>query len=180
MQPSPFIETATGRRFQPLDPVLADIRILDIAHSLAQQCRFNGHTRVHYSVAEHSVRVANLLERWGEPREVVLWGLLHDASEAYLTDVPSPLKKHLTFAAYMRAEERLMHAICIRFNLPVDQPLVIRQADEMLLATEARDLMPFRPEHWKDLTAPLAETIDPWTAVQAEQNFLRKFAELVT
>lgn len=176
---SPFIETRSGRRFHPLNPQIADIHIEDIAHALSQQCRFSGHTRVHYSVAEHCVRVKELLERWRLPIEVQRWGLLHDASEAYLVDLPSPLKSDPRFAFYGQAEVDLMRAICERFDLSHEMPIEVKDADEVLLATEARDLMAYRPEHWAKLTkAPLKEPIRPWGQEAAKHLFLATFFEV--
>ena len=176
-----FIETASGRRFRPLDPTEGEISILDIAHALSNQCRFSGHTRVHYSVAEHSVRVRNLLASLGASREVQLWGLLHDASEAYLVDIPSPLKHTEAFAAYRVAERALQIAVCVAFNLPTEEPEIVRMADGVLLATEARDLMPYRPEHWADLIhEALPGKIKPWPQQVAKMEFLEAFQELTT
>src|ERR1019366_9954250 len=81
------IRTYSGVRFKPLDPDPA-VGISDIAHALANQCRFGGHSSAFYSVAQHSVRVSEICAA-----EDALWGLLHDASEAYLVDVPAPLKQ---------------------------------------------------------------------------------------
>ncbi len=185
-----FIETFTGKRFRPLAPVAADIDIRDIAHALSQQCRFSGHTIAPYSVAEHSVRVCRLLHEWGCSRMVQMWGLLHDASEAYLVDIPSPLKAQPAFAAYLEAEVRLMAAVCERFDLYAISdggelrrggwlPPDVARADAVLLSTEARDLMPFRPEHWAGLTAPpLYQSIVPWPSTWAEREFLRAFEAL--
>ena len=83
-----WIQTMSGVIFYPLDPRPEEIRIEDIAHALSHQCRFAGHCREFYSVAEHSVRVSREL-----PQEFMLWGLLHDASEAYLVDLPRPIKR---------------------------------------------------------------------------------------
>ena len=174
-----FIETHSGRRFRPLSPDAGEIVITDIAHALSQQCRFSGHTFVPYSVAEHSVRVAELLERWAAPRSVQLWGLLHDASEAYLVDIPQPLKHTEAFAPYRAAERELMAAVCTRFGLSQAEPAMVRRADATLLATEARDLMPYRREHWIGLVeAPLPETIKPWHSSSAKREFLARFEEL--
>lgn len=164
----------------PLEPVTADICIDDIAHALSHQCRFSGHTRAHYSVAEHSVRVSELLESWGEPQEVQFWGLLHDASEAYLVDLPQPLKADPRIGVpYKAAEDRLMVAVCERFGLPVKEPPQVRLADGILLATEARDLMPYRPEHWSKLCLkPLTEKIEPWSPLTARRNFLRRYVKV--
>jgi 5'-deoxynucleotidase YfbR-like HD superfamily hydrolase len=175
----PRIETRSGIGFWPLSPHVEDIHIGDIAHALSNQCRFSGHTREFYSVAEHCVRVSELLEEWGWDRGVQLWGLLHDASEAYLVDVPSPLKCADGFALYRASEEQLMSAIAIRFEIPLSEPAEVCAADGVMLATEARDLMAYRPEHWQKLThEPLAETIVPWTHETARHNFLSRFRHL--
>lgn len=177
-----LIETFTGVRFRPLSPVWADIRITDIAHALANQCRYSGHVRNLYSVGEHSVRVAEALQCWGEPMPVVLWGLLHDASEAYLVDLPTPLKTMDQIGAgYRKAERRVMRAVCKRFGLEKDQPAAVTKADRVLLATEVRDLMFNRPEHWRKILkeVPLTERIRPWSAPVAEYEFLRLF-EILT
>lgn len=176
---TPFIETFHGERFQPLAPSLGSIWIEDIAHALSNQCRFSGHCREFYSVAEHSVRVSLLLKEWGEDEDVQMWGLLHDASEAYLVDLPTPLKASEFGSEYRRSEERLMAVICERFGLAPPQPRVVHTADSVLLRTEARDLMPNKPEHWKTLdVAPLAERISPWTPRHAEAAFLNRFHDL--
>lgn len=174
-----WIESFTGRRVKPLEPDAGVIDIRDIAHHLSNQCRYSGAVRVHYSVAEHSVRVCELLERQGASRTVRLWGLLHDASEAYLVDLPSPVKHAPAMGFYRMAEEAWMLRVCERFGLPYDEPPQVRTADGILLATEARDLMPFNPEHWIGLTeAPLPETIKPWHQTSAEREFLAAFEEL--
>lgn len=174
-----FIETFTGQAFQPLSPSVSDIRIADIAHSLSQQCRFSGHTREFYSVAEHSVRVSWLLQDWEMSRRTQLWGLLHDASEAYLVDIPAPVKKTHSLLGYRLAESEVMRAVCERFNLTRKQPDAVTKADAVLLATEARDLMPYRKEHWTSLLEPpLEAVITPWAPQEAERKFLTRYAEL--
>ena len=181
MTREPFIETFTGERFQPLAADISTLNIIDIAHALSNQCRFSGHTKVHYSVAEHSVRVARLLASWSANRETQRWGLLHDASEAYLVDLPTPLKASPVIGpAYRAAEAALMAAICTRFHLTLEQPDVVHEADATLLATEVRDLMWGRAEHWAgQLTAaPLPERITPWSPREAELEFLRVFKSL--
>ncbi len=174
-----FIETFTGRRFLPLAPVADDICVQDIAHALSNQCRFSGHTKEFYSVAEHSVRVSELLQDWGCSKDIQLWGLIHDASEAYLVDIPAPLKHTDAFFEYRRSEARLMVAICRRLGLPVAEPERVRWADATLLATEARDLMAYLPEHWAGLVAkPLADKIEPWRPSTAEEAFIQRYEAL--
>ncbi len=172
-----FIETYSGIPFRPLSPERNDICIKDIAHALSHQCRFAGHTRTFYSVAEHSVRVSILLQDQGHTPQTILWGLLHDASEYALVDIPTPLKQSTAFSAYRDAEIALMKVICERFGMAEKEPPAVRTADAVLLATEARDLMPSRPEHWGALTQPpLEKVIFPWTSTEAERCFLVRFA----
>src|ERR1039457_6405429 len=117
-----FIGTFSGLRFWPLAPNPDDILIADIAHALAHQCRFGGHAWKFYSVAKHSVHVSQLC-----PPEHALWGLLHDASEAYLVDLPRPLKLLPEFAPYREAERRSQRAVAVRFGLPEEQPASVRR-----------------------------------------------------
>lgn len=176
---TPFIETFTGEAFTPLSPAMSSIWIEDIAHALSNQCRFSGHVREFYSVAEHCVRVSRLLEAWGEDEDVQLWGLLHDASEAYLVDIPKPLKESEFGESYRRSENLLMRAICMRFGLATTEPLAVKTADMAMLNTEARDLMPYKPAHWKELKVPaLDERIVPWAPKEAEKRFLDRFRKL--
>lgn len=170
-----WIQTFTGRKFYPLAPRIEDICIEDIAHALALQCRFTGHVRVHYSIAQHSEIVSRLV-----PPELELQGLLHDASEAYLVDVPSPIKRSATFADYRRAEARLQRMIFERFGCPLIEHAFVKAADRIMLATEARDLM--YPPHvdWPvgALPPPMSTPIRWITPQEAERRFLARFGEL--
>ena len=148
-----FIRTFTGRKFWPLAPRTEEIDVKDIAHSLSLQCRWTGHTYCHYSVAEHSIRVSRLsqwmaletnlfghkvqaserMNKISFAREVALWGLLHDASEAYLCDMPSPLKHAPGMGQlYKQFEAQLMCVIAERFNLTPHMPSLVKDADVTL------------------------------------------------
>ena len=178
---TPHIETFTGRTFNVFDPAMPDIRVEDLAHALANQCRFSGHVRYHYSVAEHCVRVAELLARRRFSPTVQLWGLIHDASEAYLVDLPSPIKRsdHAIGEAYKTIERGLMTAICRRFSLPEDEPAAVRLADADMLATEVRDLMHGERPYWGKLEGrPVSERIRPWSPAVAEGEYLRAYQAL--
>lgn len=169
---SAWIQTYSGRRFNPIKPNYKAIVIQDIAHALSMQCRFSGHCREFYSVAQHSVLVSHICG------EDALWGLLHDASEAYVVDVPRPIKRSGKFQAYIEIEEMVQKAVCERFGLALTEPHSVRKADKIMLATEARDLMsPLHPD-WKQPADPLPFTIVPWSPKEAEANFLRRFDTL--
>lgn len=169
----PTILTASGRYVNPLELAAGDVCLEDVAHALANQCRYSGHTRVFYSVAEHSVRVARHLLEQQQPPGLALWGLLHDAAEAYLVDLPRPLKHEPTFGpVYRRAEARAMLAVCDHFDLPPEEPGPVKDADLVLLATERRDLLPPAGD-WAvlDGVTPLPDRIVPWPPAEARQRF---------
>lgn len=170
-----WIQTYTVGQFWPLDPRPEEIHILDIAHSLSMQCRFNGHTLGFYSVAEHCCHVHDLL-----PAPLKRAGLLHDASEAYLCDLPRPLKKSPGFGTlYQEAEERLEIVIAARFGFEFPYASAVHDADARLLATEAAQLMtPLHPE-WPDYGAPVEGLVLPcWTPARARTEFLARFTRL--
>lgn len=171
-----WMHTHTGRQFWPLDPRPEEIHVEDIAAALAKICRFGGHVRQFYSVAEHSIRVMELCHDWGESIETQVWALLHDATEAYLGDVIRPLKCQPEFLAYRSAEHYLQCMVCSRFGLPHVMPDAIQRADAILLATEARDLKGVRDlKHWDGLDGiqPLEETLGcVWGPEEAEAEFL--------
>jgi 5'-deoxynucleotidase YfbR-like HD superfamily hydrolase len=125
----------------------------------------------HNSVAEHSVRVSLACDP-----DDALWGLLHDASEAYLVDVPRPIKPHLT--QYRSIETGVMRAICTRFGLSEAMPESVKRADNVLLATEARDLMAASPADWELEEQALLESIVPWTHEHARTQFVARFLEI--
>lgn len=167
-----FMQTYTGRQFFPMDPKPNEVCIRDIAHSLSLQCRYAGHCRRFYSVAEHSVHIA----RWlvGVAPEAALWGLLHDASEAYLIDVPRPVKPFLT--GYKAAEAKVMAAVCARFGLPIEMPAAVHEADERIIADELVNLVPMSWHARHD--DPLGVTLRYWSPAEAEEEFLETFKAL--
>lgn len=141
----PVIETYSGTMFNFLDPKQEDIKIEDIAHSLALQCRFTGHCASFYSVAEHSVAVADhLFKQYGD-RKLALAGLLHDASEAYLSDIASPVKNQLEH--YDIIEMNLHANIECVFGIDLRDPR-IKEADIVMLSQEARQLLKSKGDTW--------------------------------
>lgn len=121
----------------PFAPQMDQINIDDIVHSLSLQCRFNGHTQFMYSVARHCIYVAEHLEREGEEPIVQMCGLLHDAAEAYLCDIPTPIKMRPEMEFYRQAEERLLEMIAGKFDLPWPFPQVVWDADKIITQSEA-------------------------------------------
>lgn len=177
--PGPYLQTASGRWFNPFDPDPEQLDAADIARALSNVCRFGGHCRTFYSVAQHSVIVSELVEARGGDVEDAFAALMHDATEAYLGDMPHPLKHRSELgAAFREAEARLEAVVRARFGLRADVP-EIKRIDRALLATERRALS---SEGWQwpelDGVEPLDVTLEPWPADVAHEAFLRRYAEL--
>jgi uncharacterized protein len=166
-----WIQTYTGKRFDPSTPQPADFDIRDIAHALSLQCRFNGHCLQFYSVADHSVRVSLICSP-----TLALWGLLHDMAEAYVGDLPRPVKASLP--SFIAIEDRVLKIACEVFRRSWPMPPEVKVADDILLATEARDLMSAPPQAWPLRQTALADRICPLSPSEAEQAFLVRFATL--
>lgn len=179
-----WILTRGGRKVDLIAPTAAMIDPIDIAHSLSMQCRFNGHSRSFYSVAQHCCLVADLV-----PAEHQLAALLHDATEAYVGDMVRPLKEgmrefyesHSLASLFDEVERRVWVAICLRFDIDTVLPDCVKTADLVALATEKRDLMPEHPEPWPCLDGidPSAEPIDPWQPSQAAINYHHRLLQLM-
>lgn len=170
-----WMQTYTGRAFWPLDPRADEIDILDIAHALSHQCRYAGHCKRFYSVAEHSIWCAvvavipgsdfntfrdindaavmarsRLRPEHAPIARLAFAALLHDAAEAYLVDLPRPVKASMP--DYRLAEARLEALIFRRYGL-ASHPNV-KTLDERMLATEAKALMATPPMDWALSAAP--------------------------
>lgn len=178
---TPWIVTHSGVAFTPLDPKAKDVRIRDIAHHLARICRFTGATSCFYSVAQHSCLVSRLVPQEGL---LPLAGLLHDAAEAYLWDIASPLKSRVLF----RTEHGLESASMVEWRilqalqefLGLDLPFSdqrIKAADMSLFETEVVTFMPFAPLYPAkarpaDIQIPLG-----WNERKAEEEFLKRYRQ---
>lgn len=171
------ILTITGNYFNLNDPHNSVFTIEDIAHALSNVCRFAGHCREFYSVAQHSVMVSLLV-----PSEHALMGLLHDAAEAFVGDVTSPLKALLP--EYQTIENRITNAVYKRFNVGPHQYPTIKHADLVMLATERKYcMMDTRDgEHW-----PCLEGIEPlnlrgfrcWEPNEARDKFMDRYEQIL-
>lgn len=175
---NPTITTYTGRTFNLLEPDPDDICIEDIAHALSNLCRFTGHVRRFYSVAQHSHVVSRLV-----PHDIAFMALMHDASEAYISDISTPLKHQLH--DYKQIETRIELAINVKFNLGAETETkrLIKQADLIALATERRDLMPRVEEEdeWTPLkdVRPMREALHPVDPDTAKALFMQRAWELM-
>ncbi len=170
---NPTILTRSGQIFNLLDPKSENVVIEDIAHALSNVCRFTGHTSRFYSVAEHSLYTSYLV-----PSKFALETLLHDASEAYLGDVSSPLKALLP--EYRKLESEVEAVIRFCFNLDDSEAchLAIKEADRRMFKTEKRDLMPPDGVVWyPELAVAGVNLKHPHLMVR--EDFLRRFYELV-
>ena len=169
-----WIQTYTGKKFYPLNPGVEDICIEDIAHALSMQCRFTGHCKFHYSIAQHSVLVSYLSDDKDR-----MHALLHDASEAYICDLSSPLKRSVRFAEYRKIESVLQAAILRKFGLDEKEPSSVKTADLTMLGIEAKTLLfPIHPE-WKLPIKPPPFAVIEMSPQEAEKIFLDRFYDLI-
>lgn len=165
------MQTFSGRLVDLAKFAVEDVRIADIAHALSIINRFTGHSKVPYSVAQHSVMVSRICEP-----EYALWGLLHDASEAYLGDMATPLKTLLP--QYRELEEHVQKTIALAFGLAWPMPSVVKIADLRALMGEKRDLVPGSADWGIDIE-PACGPINPYCWHQAKKLFEDRYKELV-
>ena len=152
---------------------LSAINIDDIAHALSMQCRFAGHIPEFYSVAEHSYWVSQLVSD-----EFALWGLMHDAAEAYITDIPTYVKACVPGIKML--EDHLLLGIALKFSLdPTTLPLEVKDVDLRMLLTEKEQFYVKHVRDWEIDAKPYENiTLGCWEPSYAEQMFLTRFREL--
>lgn len=167
----PRMRTFSGRMVLPLNVRTGEIEIQDIAHALALTVRYGGHCPFFYSVAQHSLLVAQVL-----PDGLKLWGLLHDGAEAYLGDIIHPLKVH--FKDYHLAEDVLMKRIAKKYGLCWPEPPEVKAADLAVGATECAQFgIPVNARREAQPIAALLPIFETsWRA--AEHEFLYEFTKL--
>lgn len=191
-----WMQTFTGKNFNIFDPQEGSVCIEDIAHALSMRCRFNGHCKRFYSVAEHSIlmsRAYKIATHSAIMREVTECNrrglLLHDITEAYLPDVVRPIKRHLQIwtpwgiESFKEFETGLLHDLWRLLHLDKGgHPTgpVIQEMDGAMLATEAasRELMTEPETRWSSLPDPLDVEIQFWCSEEAEEQFLHEFHKL--
>lgn len=177
------IATSNGRLFDAFTVTAEDhafdIRV--IAHALSMQCRYGGHTRRFYSVAEHSLLVERVVRERAEiawdMQMVCRWALLHDAEEAYLPDMPAPYKRHPAMAVYRAVGARLMGEIAKWLGLEGDEPELVRQVDIEIRGTERHWLFP-PIDRWKTYPAIPGIVCGVMTPEGAREAWLARFYEL--
>lgn len=168
------MQTYTGGQFFPIDPRAEEIRIEDISAALSKQCRYGGHCTKFYSVAEHCVLLAEVA-----PTPYRLAMLLHDASEAYLVDIPRPIKGYL--GNYKEIELRLMDVIAEKFCFTWPLPAEVMQLDHRILLDELSQNMAKAPVVWADESGldashkPLGISLKFWTPAEASYQFTCAF-----
>lgn len=167
-----WIQTRSGRPFWPMDPRASDIDITDIAHALSNLCRYGGHCRRFYSVAEHSVLVSQVVAP-----QFALEALLHDATEAYLVDLPKPIKDMLP--DYKEMEDDIWVAVAEHFDLPRNPTLAVHEADMAVLLAEKDQLLDKPPLPWTIVGTPakLGE-LQCLAPREAKHLFLERFKAL--
>lgn len=169
-----WITTYTGRKFYPLDPRPGDISHIDIAHSLSQICRWTGHTPWFYSVAQHSVHMAQEARRQKWERVAQLACLLHDGAEAYVGDMARPTKERPEFKFYREIEDKIQGLIFETYGVEVNHAAV-KALDYRMLVTEGRLLMNMEID---EFTPSLTGRIPMWTARFARTQWLAWFKKL--
>lgn len=175
-QPRGWIHTFTGRQFWPLAPRAIDVNIVDIAHALGMKCRYGGHSREFYSVAEHCCHVSDQLRQ-----ALKFEGLMHDSPETYspFGDVPRPVKQQLPIVDEI--EGAIYVVIAERYDLPAVESCEVKHIDMRICVDEKAQLMtnhsfadPSLPGDLK----PLGLTVQCWSPEHAKQEFLRRFERL--
>ena len=178
MKTGNWITTMSGTKWFITDPSPEDVRIGDIAHALSLICRYSGHCREFYSVAEHSLRMARIANK-ERGMNAAMWALLHDAAEAYLGDMVRPLKQLMP---EYKAIETLTEGVIIRgLGLKPVCPACrdyVKQLDDVLLMTERRDLVNHCGHEWTPRATPLEYVIVPMRSKEAYRQFLDFYGQL--
>lgn len=169
-----WLETYTGVKFHFLEPVPEEINLLDIAHALANTGRYGGHTRQFYSVAEHSMLMAEWLRKQGGTPLTVFTTLMHDAAETYIGDLCRPLK--VLLPDFKAIEEKIDVAVACRFGTVYPFPPVVKELDSRILVDERRQLMSDSGNVWfTDTLEPLGVHISCLPPNIAEPAFRQLF-----
>ena len=170
-----FIETYTGRAFWPLQPTMDALSVIDIAHALANQCRYSGHVQFFYSVAQHCCLLAAWLANHGGSALDCLQILMHDAPEAYLVDIPRPVKQYMP---QYRVWDHAINDVIREWMGWKDLPMLAIQdeLDSRIIVDERAALMSRSGLDWGHRLEPIGIKIEPWSQADAEKQFLMMYA----
>lgn len=185
------IRTYSGKNFDIYNLSDEALDVESIAQGLSQTCRFSGQCLRYYSVAEHSCRIAAYaygaaLDRGASQREaleIMLWGLLHDASEAYLPDMPTPFKKLPELAGFRELEDKVMAQVISSFGLLPEMPPEVHEADKRIIANERAALMNM-DMNWPEEIVPMPELSEiagefGWNSEKARRVFLETYVSII-
>lgn len=175
----PWIQTVSGRKFHFNSTHPEEVYIEDIATVLSRMPRWAGHTTKFFSVAQHSVYTSLVVEELGGTPQDVMMALLHDATEAYMCDIPKPLKNLIP--QFSEIEHLVWKKISRHFfGKALELPPLVKHADGMMLSTEARDLFAYEPlDNWvKRCPEPWAKKIEPVGPTAAHTLFNKRYEEL--
>jgi len=171
-----WIQTFTGKVFSLENPHPSMVCIEDIAHALSRICRYTGHVnREHYSVAQHCVEMSYVVEP-----EFALWALLHDATEAYISDLAAPIKRMQEMDAYCQLEWEVERIVCESLGIHPDGPMreAVKIADLRMLITEAQQLLTWPPpQDWEIDAEPYDIVLDEWSPEWAKASYLDRYVE---
>ena len=171
-----FIETWSGTAFHFLNPASDEINITDIAHALSNQCRYAGHVKKFYSVAEHCVHLYDYAVRnnlGNDQSRLTL--LLHDASEAYLSDIARPIK--MCIPQYREIEVKIEEAIAKKFDLVYPFPDMVKDLDTRILMDERPQVKAPSDLVWGVIAEPLGITLQFWDPAMACLQFRARYDE---
>lgn len=162
--------TYSGITFDPLNVKLEQINIKDIAHALSNICRYNGHSKFFYSVGQHSILLTQyiLQSKLEDKLNKARFALTHDASEAFLCDIPDPIKQLPEFEFYRNTELKLQSLIYSKFNLNSDFPDDVKNLDIVIRCDEMNTLFNLENKY-KNV---LGIEIKPMQPKEVENNFL--------
>lgn len=168
------ITTYSGHKFDPIEPDIERLDIRDIAHALSLTCRGNGHVKHFYSVGQHCLMCAKEAAARGYSNRVVLGCLLHDASEAYMSDVPRPFKEMLP--EYVQLEEKLIDLVYTKFlgsTLTAEEKSLVRKIDDDVLYFDMLELIGVE---WGDYVPVLK--IEPDYTFESFEKIEKEYLEL--
>ena len=173
-----WVETYTGRQFHVLDPKPEMVTIIDIAHALSNQCRYSGHTKTFYSTAQHCCLLTDYATGVLKASALdCLQILIHDAAEAFLVDMPRPIKQHMpAFREMDYAVQKVVRTWLGFDDIPF--PPWQDEIDSLIIHDERTQLMSDSGNDWQHRGAPLGIRIRPWTSLWAEKQFLMRYAAL--